>query len=473
MSEKDMPKAHADNDIEQQINDGFKWLNSADLESQAVAPLKDRASTVQTAIEQNKHLDFDEQTGNISVSNKPPEEGEVHKLNSDMRLYLERLALPINGRINLRNLLEGAGDVAGVEKVLSEASEKSRDLPTDLIKRQISSTVELLKTLPKEANREAYEEYLRFLADPDSGLLTLSDQVQKIEMQHYTGAAPVIAFDAKGSITGVVDMRFGAGQRFDPEKAFEIAQQIREQSIKTWGKDPLTSGDKEGSQFFPSQYSTLDFDKNNIYAVAEQLSGRRFQGIEKLDATEFARLSLSLFNGLDTNGDKVVDERELHEKLKQRNLPVLEKQAVSTMIDVLPTLQTMDRAGSSRGLAREDLQAFLKVSVETSERLEKIKDARNILLFNNTFGAADANGNGNMTSTELKRFIKHQNPNLSNRELQSFSSLQNEYSNISKSWWGMTKSDLVDLRPASVKSVESSLWKNYYDSRAAEQQTQR
>jgi len=109
----------------------------------------------------------------------------------------------------------------------------------------------------------------------------------------------------------------------------------------------------------------------------------------------------------------------------------------------------------------------------STERLEKIKDARNILLFNNTFGAADANGNGNMTSTELGRFIKQQRPNLSNRELQSFSSLQNEYSNISKSWWGMTKSDLVDLRPASVKSVESSLWKNYYDSRAAEQQTQR
>jgi hypothetical protein len=73
-------------------------------------------------------------------------------------------------------------------------------------------------------------------------------------------------------------------------------------------------------------------------------------------------------------------------------------------------------------LAREDLQAFFKVSVETSERLEKIKDARNVLLFNNTFGAADANGNGNMTSAEPKGFIKH----------------QNDYSNISKSWWGMT-----------------------------------
>lgn len=472
MSEKEIAKTDSKTDVQAQIEQGFEWISRADMNAHTYEPLQDRANTIQSALEKNRHLNYDEKTGDISVSNKPPEDGEQARHFSDLQIYLNGITEPINARMNQAALLNSVGDVTGAEKLMSRASELSRDLPTDLIQRQMVSTAEALKSVPQAA-LPGYEQHFLFLADPDSGINNLAERTHKVELQHYLGASPVIKFDDKGAITGVADFRFGVDQRFDPEKAFEIAQKLRELSIKQNGTDPLAVGDKEASQIIPSRYSTIDFDNNNLYAITERLSGRRFEGTGKLSTSEFAEGGLQIFNALDGNGDKVLDQKELREWLAKPELNSEQKQVVGTMLDAMPTIMEMSRAGGDKGLAKEDLEAFLQESKNTAERLEKIKDARSRLLFNNDFGAADANGNGYMTSAELKSYVERQSPTFSDSELKSFKDLQNQYSNISKSWWGMMKSDLVDLRPNSVKRVESSLWKNYYDSRAAQPQPQR
>ena len=472
MSEKQLAKADSKSDVQTQIQEGFEWISRADMNAHTFEPLQDRANTIQTAIEKNKHLNYDEKTGEISVSNKPPEDGEQTRHFSDLQIYLNGVADPINSRMNQAALLNEVGDVTGAESLMSKASELSRNLPTELIQRQIYSTAQALKSVP-DAALPGYEQHFLFLADPDSGINNLAERTHKIELQHYLGATPVIKFDKTGAVAGVADFRFGMDQRFDPDKAFEIAQQIRDLSIKQNGTDPLSVGDKEASQIIPSRYSSVDFDNNNIFAITERLSGRRFEGTGKLSTSEFAEGGLEIFNETDDNKDKVLDQKELREWLAKPGLNSEQKQVLGTMLDAMPTIMGMSKAGGDKGIAKEDLQAFLNETKETAERLEKIKDARNRLLFNNDFGAADASGNGYMTSTELKSYVEQQSPTLSDRELKSFKHLQDEYSNISKSWWGMMKSDLVDLRPNSVKRVESSLWKNYYDSRTAGHQPQK
>lgn len=454
-----------DDVINEHLHKGIDWLREADERAAQARPLHDRALTVQDSIDQNKHLNYDESSDSLSLSDKPPEEGETYRNYSSVILYLDAYRDPIDARRNLAGLFHVAGEEDGAATMRAEASKLSKELPTDLIDRQVTSIKKALEN-PNLENREEFENVLKYLNDPDVGLSSLADSTQKDELWHHLGPQISVNYGPNGDIQGVRDLRFGTNQRFDPDKAFEIASEIRERAISKTGKDPLASGDVEASKPFPGDVDGLSFDEQNIYAMTEQLSGRRFPDSGKLSTTEFADMSLSIFDSLDRNGDKVLDVGELKDSVSKPDLTREEKQTLGTLIDAMPTLMGMTRAGGSDGIAKEDLQKFRAESADTTEVMDKIRDARRRLLSAGDFGKADANGNGHMTLRELNGFVQKQMPLFTDNDIQSFRSLTEEYSKISKSWWGMKKADLVDFRPDSVKRVETSLWKNFYESRA-------
>ncbi|MDZ4833346.1 MAG: hypothetical protein SGJ27_06050 [Candidatus Melainabacteria bacterium] len=461
-----------------------QWFTDAHKEVIARAdkelPLKEVKTAVesigvlQNALEAGKKVKLDEHDKPV-LSDKELSPQDRWNYHQAIAADLITMNQQITARTEFSNFLRTTGQSAESDKMSAEAIELSDKIPTDLVQRQAKSAAQFSNSLGGEGETGAtLGSFAQFLTHPTYGLDKLAVSTRKDIASGNLGLKAEPTRNFLGIKDGGIDLTFGKEKLFNSDRAFELAKELRQKTIEITGKDPITSGDKAVGSFIGGEIlaseklAQVDFSKTNVYAMAEQLSGRRFEGTGKINSAEFAEISAKMFDKIDKSGDKKLDPKEIKLAATDTTLPSEERQAIETLQETQDLLQGLNKNdGPGKGVSRDDLLTFVKEQRESTERLEQIRDARAKLLFNNEFDTA-AGDSKYLTQKELRNFLTVKSDSsspLSENELKSFNYLNDNFSTLAKSRWGITRSDLADTRSESVKRVESSLWKSYYNSR--------
>jgi len=342
-----------------------------------------------------------------------------------------------------------------------EASVKAADeLPADLIKKQ----VELMRAekIDNPELKKAFDQFAQRLEDSVTGQSALSLSTRRDAVLFNLGTDLLPGIDDQGKIISV-HVAHGERKIYNPGKAFELAQEVRQKTIELTGKDPLeVRSQMDDALVHSPKPPQPDFATTNIYAITSQLALRSHGEKGRVDAAEFGATLLDNFDQTDLNKDGILDYDEL-DKLSKSATTDKEKQIASALDDTRIQLTRLGQQGDwASGLRRDDIQDFLKQQKASTDQLEKIRDARARLLYTDEFATADANGNKYLTQRELRKFIADKSSTMTPGEVESFKYLSENFDKISRSWWGIQRQDIKDMRPNIVTKVESALWKAYY-----------
>ncbi len=190
----------------------------------------------------------------------------------DMEVMQRQVAI----RQEFAQILRARRQFADAERVAIEATQRADQLPVAVMRRQNELLVRDLPTIPNGQQRQAMQEASRFLIgdDAESGAIKLAINTRKFLVQLYLGTEIDLQTDGRGNTVGVRAIRFGQTSAFKPDRAYEVAQELRQRTRDILGFDPMDREHAGRNPGVTSLFAGLvevfdDPNKYNLYNVVQ------------------------------------------------------------------------------------------------------------------------------------------------------------------------------------------------------------
>ncbi len=188
----------------------------------------------------------------------------------------------VTSRMALFAALRSANQFASAEDCLVEAKSMSDRLPINLIRKEQKLLVDDLTNTSSSRRRQEMQVQAEHLMGTDaaSGMIKLPLTTRTTLAQFYLGTQVHTQPDARGEHS--LSITFGGTNSFKPDKAYEIANEMRAKTKEILGFDPLDKGQAGRNPAACSLFGALvevfdNPDKFNIYNVVERHSAENIR----------------------------------------------------------------------------------------------------------------------------------------------------------------------------------------------------